>query len=801
MTASNWSSILFTTYSISLSFLEAVPLAAVNSSFKNFTVLADIEGYLSSLSDVGAIGVGRYYDLVPIKITNGVFHPKVSLLADEAGNIRATIGSGNLSFGGWGYNNEVLEVLRPGRDSRCFSDIADMLEAITSESMSGGRLECLRAPGLEQYIELARKASATPGDGKSRMLHTMGGSLVPQIREMADDLGGARRIAVVSPFFSSHHGISALAEGLDCDDISVAVPIVAPSIFDFKSASSACAVYKPVTSDYFEDSRSLHSKLYDIECANGRLVVTGSANATTAALLGQNVEAVVARPVNLALTFGWRATARTDSRSTEEREPLQTSGAGLVVDYNGGVIFGRVMGYSAGGDWEAFLSSGTRRQSAGIVKVDDNGAFRFDPPTSMDPIALGSAAQVIFIRGETELRGWLVLRDLIKEVSRRGPIARAIGRLMSGLDTLGDVGTILDYFARDPMVLFDTSERTGGGRIDRRDTIAALGGDLAALRGTSALDMASKWSISNGGNSGDALIDALVRHLANALPDSNDDGADDDDDYVDLATSPSAASRNKNNAPRQTPRLRQSIVKRAFEQLFNKLEEHPAGSARAPGLFILFDMMIQIVPRTETPDELLPILLQKWLSAAANARPTDTDPTALDQCMAIIATRIVIGDPAQAGKMHAVLQSWLRGALDDDFKLLFEPSVRGIEERRIHPNGLEEEWKLAWSLIVGSRTQWSVLNDLRNALASGSRDIVMPDGASPAEWAAIRKIADGTGRPDKIAYLTTKRPGVVGCPKCHTGLPAEQRARLVKNRIATCTGSLRCRRIIIDVSL
>jgi hypothetical protein len=52
-----WTSVFFTTYSLSLSFLEAIPLAAVSRSYRDFTVVTDIAGYRSSLADVGAVGI------------------------------------------------------------------------------------------------------------------------------------------------------------------------------------------------------------------------------------------------------------------------------------------------------------------------------------------------------------------------------------------------------------------------------------------------------------------------------------------------------------------------------------------------------------------------------------------------------------------------------------------------------------------------------------------------------------------------------------------------------------------------
>lgn len=796
LSASAWSSILFTTYSLSLSFVEAVPLAAVSRSVRNFTILADLAGYMSSLSDVGAIGVGRDYDLVPIKVSGGVFHPKISLFADEDGNVRATVGSGNLSFGGWGYNNEVLELLRPGRDSRCFSDIAAMFESISDGAMQGGRLECLRPAGLGRFIELATRAASIPGAGRSRMLHTMGGSLVTQIKDMADELGGAQRFTAVSPFFSGHLGIKALAEGLGCDDVSIAVPPLAPSIFDFSSASDAGMRCKPVTSSHFNDSRSLHSKLYDIECERGRLVVTGSANATTAALLGRNVEAVIIRPCDLSVSFGWEATTRGGGTATHEREPRESSGAGLIVDYNGGVIVGRVLGVAAEGGWEAVISSGTTRGPAGTVRVGADGRFKFEPPPSLEPIALGTSVQVVLIREDQEVRGWLVLCDLIRDISRRGPIARVMARMASGLDTVSDVAAILDYFARDPKVLFDAAERSGGGRTDRRAAMPHLTGELSALQGQSALDMKSTWAGGEAEPTGDGLIDALVRRLAETMPEQNDDAADDDDDSV----VPGAASGSSGRPPKRGRRIPRPMAEKAFDHLFKKLEEYPAGSVRAPGLFALFDMMIHIVPRTETPDELLPVLMRRWILAAVHARPADADPISLDQCICIIAAMTVIGDPGSASKMHSVLQSWFGGELDEDTRLLFEPLAEGREERKIHPRGINEEWKHSWAEIVGSRTQWSIMNQLRREIAAGESVLTIPDGATPIERTIMRKVAAGEARPDKIAYITTRRSGKAGCPGCYTGLPSEQRLRLGRHRLATCAG-MRCSRIIIDVSL
>ncbi len=70
------------------------------------------------------------------------------------------------------------------------------------------------------------------------MLHTMDGPLADQIADMAAELGGAESIHVVSPFFSGHQGEKLLSESLLCERVSVAVPAIAPSVFDFARAAA-----------------------------------------------------------------------------------------------------------------------------------------------------------------------------------------------------------------------------------------------------------------------------------------------------------------------------------------------------------------------------------------------------------------------------------------------------------------------------------------------------------------------------------------------------------------------------------
>lgn len=801
MASNPWSSILLTTYSLSLSFLEAIPLSSVYRTYRNFTVISDIEGYRTSLADVGAVGVGRDYDLVPVRCRTGVFHPKIALMADEAGEIRATVGSGNLTFGGWGYNNEILEYLRPGRDSACFADLVSMLESMMRATAPQGRLDCVTPPDLGPFIELGRKAAAVAGDGGSRLLHTMDRPLHEQIREMADDLGGAVHVSVVSPFFSGHHGIRLLCESLRCERVSVAVPSIAPSVFDFDAAAANGMKVSPVACDTFSDGRSLHSKLFDIECVNGRLIIGGSANATLPALTGANVEAVVARIHDRAPVFGWSpCMAYKEVSLTGEKEPKNREGPALVLEYGDGALSGRIVGADGvSGEWEAALAAGARRAAAGKVTVADDGSFTFIMPGHVDPLSFGSSVQVIFVRGSEEVRGWLVLRGFLDAMNRRGPLAREIGRLVAGFGTVGGMASILEFIAREPGALLEAAERTGGGR-----KVNTPSGHLfvkSAFGTKSALDMKETWRAGSGSYGQDELIDALVRHFASALPGGSDDAGDDEDEEKldGAAERPRGRQGQEKNPPGKGQRIKKQIIERAFLQLFAKLEQIPAGPARGNALYVLFDMISRIVPRAEEGEQLLVPFLERWLTSAKGARPDQDIQAGLDECVAAVVSRLVIGDSAKAVKMHEFLQSWIGGEVPDSFASERSPIAESLNQELLGRGFSQEEWSGAWQSILGTRTKWNTVDDLRRALLAGDVSFVAPEGATDHELAVFGRFAVREGRTDRIYWL--ERPYAGHRPACKCGLtfPGLQEKRLRNTRIATCD-YIRCGRVVVDVS-
>ena len=109
---------------------EAVILdALVRGGGREALILADVEGVRASLSEQGAQRVGKDYEVEPVSVSNGVFHPKISVLCD-AEECHLLVGSGNLTFGGWGGNCEILEHLHPSFAPDAIEDAANFFDLI-----------------------------------------------------------------------------------------------------------------------------------------------------------------------------------------------------------------------------------------------------------------------------------------------------------------------------------------------------------------------------------------------------------------------------------------------------------------------------------------------------------------------------------------------------------------------------------------------------------------------------------------------------------------------------------------------
>ena len=214
-----WQRVAFTTYALSLSFFEAVILDALvrGGGSSQALVLADVDGVRASISEQGAHLVGKDYEVEPVAVTNGVFHPKVSVFisADEC---HVLVGSGNLTFGGWGGNCEVLEHLHTSFAADAIADTADFFERICENTSvrHGAAAHCAATA-----TDLRRSVQGRSRNGDVRLLHNLDRSIAEQVAAIAADLGGAQRLVAAAPFWDSGGAIDRLCDSLNLQEVFV----------------------------------------------------------------------------------------------------------------------------------------------------------------------------------------------------------------------------------------------------------------------------------------------------------------------------------------------------------------------------------------------------------------------------------------------------------------------------------------------------------------------------------------------------------------------------------------------------
>ena len=301
-----WQRAAFTTYALSLSFFESVVLdALVRGNAREALILADVDGVRAAVSEQGARRVGRDYEVEPVAVDTGVFHPKLTVLTTD-GECHLLVGSGNLTFGGWGGNFEVIEHLHPSFAPDAIEDAAgffDLLSATDRVRHAAGE----RCTAIANDLHEAVRGKVRNGD--IRIFHSLDGAISERIIQVVQDLGGATRLAVAAPFWSHASALDSLCVSLGLQEAFVQAHPAGTVEGNFGSnwpANAHCSV-RPVLLDIMEEAkpRRLHAKLLEILCKRGRVLVSGSANMTTAALgRSRNVEACVVR-IQRERMVGW----------------------------------------------------------------------------------------------------------------------------------------------------------------------------------------------------------------------------------------------------------------------------------------------------------------------------------------------------------------------------------------------------------------------------------------------------------------------------------------------------------------
>jgi len=543
--AGRWTRALFGTYALSLGFFEAVPLRALRrGGASDIRILADVSGVAASLGEAGAREVGRTYAVDAVATPGGCFHSKFVLLDGDQGP-RLLVGSGNLTFGGWGRNLELCEMLGPASHPAALTDMADFLEALATTPR-------LDFPGSEiaaSWSSTLRAAVPSTGADNIRVVHSVDRPIADQLIEMAKAAGGAMGLLVASPYYGSAGAVRALADRLGIERVSVHVSTqlaLAGRHYDFDADPRADPV---VIEELYEEPRQrpMHAKLIEIVCRDGVLSVSGSVNASGPALTrATNVELAVVRRREIPATTRAHVGALppvpiVDSDAGKKAEEV------LLATLVGRQLSGTIMAPGAEGLWTARLDATGDFRDLGEIEVGADRRFSLEIRNG-EEIGFGTRRAVLaLLRPGRRVAGFVTFPDLLELNRRWGPSAGSIIRVVGGSEEDEDFAGALDYFVRHPD---DTafpwsasfSREKGGGDAMDESAVALSDLDIRPRVGAQiGLASGVSWGIS----AIDRLIAAVRRSMASRRTRAGRSDAENGEDAPPGGTTPDKPERSE----------------------------------------------------------------------------------------------------------------------------------------------------------------------------------------------------------------------------------------------------------------
>jgi hypothetical protein len=243
--------------------------------------------------DVPARFLNRRYLVVPVRRSQGVFHPKLNLLVTEQGG-QVQCGSNNLTRAGCSNNLELLNSvplnLEAANDEATYiaQEAYEFFKRVCDDAEEQtGRIA---RQWLEELPDIAPwiKVSLPQNDKRSvRLLHTYDGSLWDRLTDVLRD-SPPRKILVISPFYdlNGEMAIRVHRRWPKCKvELLVQQQTTTLPVSPLKKLGRNVRL-----SELRNSSRRLHAKLLAWESSAGTGCLVGSANFTTAAFDARNVE-------------------------------------------------------------------------------------------------------------------------------------------------------------------------------------------------------------------------------------------------------------------------------------------------------------------------------------------------------------------------------------------------------------------------------------------------------------------------------------------------------------------------------
>lgn len=788
VTAHPWQRVAFTTYALSLSFFEAVILDGLvrAGSRAQSLVLSDVHGVRESLSERGAHRVGRDYEVEPVVVTDGVFHPKIAVLA-SAEECHVLVGSGNLTFNGWGGNCEVIEHLHPSFAAGAIAGVAEFFERLAESTRVrfGANRECVQiAADLRRAIQGRRVR------GDIRFVHNLDVSLTDQIAEAVEDLGGAKRLAAAAPFWDGGSALDSLCGALGLKEAHVhahaggCVEGTIVSNWPRKASTAVHAVRIGIFDKASESARRLHAKAFEIVCRRGRLLVAGSANGTGNALAADgNIEACIMR-VERRPSSGWKITQSTAPEpllSPRETEPDDAKRIGVLrAVLDGDQLTGEVMVPRMSGVVKISMTGSLGLEPLSEVTIGARGEFTLDAP-DLEKGSWRGGRLVLRVtdRSGRIAEGFVSLAGYAEVARHGGTVTRRLLALILGTETPADVAAILDWFLEDPHRLLPAKDAAHG----HDDAPAKVESDqlipVAALDVEFVDAIAAAKSGEAGGRHWSRFLDQVLsafRTTRGRFELSRELNTEDDEEDVE---------------PRDLAKAKEedAAIENAYDS-FNQLFEILTGDDAPPrhvevGFDLTSFICARLNPEMPRAHAWLTTVVRAWL--VAGVRPERREDVAA-------AIMILLGTSPDAAQARWARKSLLM--LGNDLSALPAPgdSVRNCLTVLRQQEPLEDLWRRVQEVRTYQEQVDAYVRALEAGVAAPAEYPDLPRVAADA-WPAMARALNTPGATSTLLYVNGTAES---CPVHHMSLPTHEIDRLRTTGIAmarNCCGKVLIQRV------
>lgn len=330
--------VLGTSYTASPVFFETSVLPKIDRrNLEGAVVLCDLKGFQMAAQEVGALRAASTIYSLLYPNHSGAFHPKVWIMADND-RVAVLCGSGNLTQSGF-INNvelfETFEVTHDGNDRELCGELSNFVKGLLGMWSEQERHE---RPGLKAVVSLVRllddfrESNKESASRKLWFLSSFQGGFGEQLAQVVK----CQELRITSPYFGGGlGGVKNLATALGAKDVEV-FPAIQGGGLDLEPKELELWQKKPLRQLGIQmpktgSGRFAHLKLYGLVDKDGECFsMTGSVNATMAALEGPNIEAGILRKIDRQL-FDSLFTAGSPKNELVHAPPEYTGiGAGWI---------------------------------------------------------------------------------------------------------------------------------------------------------------------------------------------------------------------------------------------------------------------------------------------------------------------------------------------------------------------------------------------------------------------------------------------------------------------------------------